>query len=195
MRASTRPQRGGEAEAIGRAFARSVDLLYSGFARASYTESIRALRRIETEHVKKLRKGSVLRLELRRRTAELFLEQSLVHGCPLSVCRRRLKIAQRIGWSGVDRELHFSLLFARGMIARGHFRTATAISNHCISSAQRELRKIENHFPRRGRKYFLDGITHFQEVLNRVCESKVKTFSSQSDVGGRTTRKLADGRG
>jgi hypothetical protein len=177
-------------EAVGREFAHAIDAAYSGLSRASYEKSLSILRRIEAEHVVRLPNLNhrEFTLELRRRTSELMVEQALIHGCSLTECRKKLAIAEGLGWSLIDRKLHFHLLYARGMVARGHYRTATAISNRCIADVKQELQRIEQLPRRRGRKYFMEWLNHFSQVLDQVRESNSPEFSCRWNAGGRFIR-------
>ncbi len=171
-------------EKVGREFAQAVDLNYASLASQSYGDTARVLRRIEKDHVERLSGYPQFALELRRRTAELLLDQALVHGCSLAQCRSKLNQAARLGWTSIERRLHFQLLYARGMVARGHLRTATAMAHTCILHIQRELKRIERLPKRRGRKYFLDWLGLMNEVLQHVKASEGGSALNGWDVGG-----------
>jgi hypothetical protein len=171
-------------ETVGREFANAFDKVHSDLAKRSYVESIRILRELEAEYLAQLSDHPEFALELRRRTAERSLEQALIHGCTLLQCRKKLAVAEELGWSIIDRKLHFYLLFARGMVARGHYRTAKAFTKHSIADIKRELERIESLPRRRGQKYFLDWLKFFDEIIAEIERSGIKGYSSRWDAGG-----------
>jgi hypothetical protein len=127
-------------------------------------------------------------LELRRRTAERTLEQALIHGGTLPQCRKKLAHAEDLGWSIIDQKLHFHLIYARGMVARGHHRTAKAIAKRCIADVKEEFERIERLPRRRRRKYFLDWLGYFNEIINEIEGSGLEDYSCRWDAGGGFTR-------
>jgi hypothetical protein len=153
--------------------------------RLIYGDAARILRRIEREHVDRLSGYPQFALELRRRTAERILDQALVHGCSLVQCRNKLNEAAQLGWTSIERYLHFQLLYARGMVARGHLRTARTTAHACILHIQRELKRIERMPRRRGRKCFLDWLGLMNEVLQHIKASEGGSALNGWDVGGR----------
>jgi len=171
-------------EAICREFAHAIDLVILDLSRVGYAESTRILRGIEAEYVAQLSNYPGFALELRRRTAERTLEQALIHGCTLPQCRKKLARAEELGWSIIDQKLHFHLIYARGMVARSHYRTAKAIANRCIADDKQELARIERQPRRRGRKYFLDWLTFFNEIITETERSGLEYYSSRWDAGG-----------
>ena len=191
MRKRLEPRLNGS-DAIDRAYARAIDLVYFSLREMSYPDSLRALRRIEAEYVQLLPQRPKSALELRRRTAELVLEQALVHGCSKLECRRKLVAAELLGWSDISRSLHFHLLYARGMITRGHYRAARTASIASIHAIHRELARIERLPRRRGRKYFTDWLGLFDQVHNALEATKSPGFQSQWDFGGRFRRGQAN---
>jgi len=186
-------KRGGP-EAICRAYARAIDRVFSNLPGMPYAESLRVLRRIEAEHASLLSGHPKFALELRRRTAEHALEQALIHGRSRSECRQKLAVAESLGWSDITRRLHFHLLYARGMIARGHYRAARAISTACTDAIRRELAKIERLSRRRGRKYFMDWLRFFDDVRDELEAAKSPRFKSRWDAGGHFRRSQANRR-
>ncbi len=192
-RAKTKPQprlikRQKSPETTGREFARAIDRAFLRLSRVSYAESARILRGIEADYMAQISNHPKLALELRRRTAERILEQALVHGCTLAECRKKLTHADGLGWSTIDTKLHSHLIYARGMAARGHHRAAKAIARRCVGDVEQELEIIERLPKRRGRKYFLDWLKHFSEIIDEVERSGPKDHSSRWDVGGRFAR-------
>ena len=175
-------------EAVCREFAHDLDLVFLRLPKVSFAESINILRQIEAKRVAQLSNHPELALELRRRTAELSLEQALLHGCSLRQCRKWLARAEELGWSIIDQKLHFHLIYARGMIARGHYRTAGIFAKRCIADIKQELGRIEEQPRRRGRKFFLDWSAFFSAVLTEIERSEIEGNSSRWDVGGRFVR-------
>jgi hypothetical protein len=180
--------------AAGRAYSRAIDRVFSSLPEMSYTEALRVLRRIEAEHASLLSGHPKFALELRRRTAERTIEQALIHECSITECRRKLSAAESVGWSDIDRRLHFHLIYARGMIARGHYRAARAISTACTDTIRRELAKIDRLHRRRGRKYFMDWLRLFDQVLDELEAAKNPGFESRWDAGGGFRRRQANRR-
>jgi hypothetical protein len=173
---------------IGREFAHAFDQVFLGLSRVSYAESVRILLGIEAEYMAQISNHPELALELRRRTAERILEQALVHGCTLTECRKKLSYAEGLGWSNIEARLHFHLIYARGMVVRGHYRAAIAIAQHRIADVEYELERVEGLPRRLGREYFLDWLTHFSEIINEVGRSGLAGYSNRWDVGGRFVR-------
>lgn len=175
------------AEAVGREFASAVDSVFVSLQKMSYRKALRTLRLIEASFIVKLPSRSKSRRELRRRIAELSLEQALTHGCDLRECRTKLTYLEILGWSTVDKKLFTLLLYARGMVVRRHFLVARAVTQQGISASKQRLRRIEGKAPRRGRKYFLNWIESFQEVLAEI-ERTAAGHSPRWDLGGGPVR-------
>jgi hypothetical protein len=182
-------------ETIGREFAQAIDAVFLSLTRAGYAESLRILRGIEAKHVAQLTNYPEIALELRRRTAEQSLIQALMHGCSQSECRKKLGRAEQLGWSIIDQKLHFHLIYARGMVARGHDRTARRIAKLRIADVNQELDRIEQLPTRRGRKYFLGWLKFFNEIITETERSGLKGYSSRWDAGGAFVRNHSQDHG
>jgi hypothetical protein len=173
-----------EAETIGREFGHTLSWSAARSSKLTYAEAIRDLRSIENEYVQRLAAYPEFALEARRRIAERALEQTLIHGCAQPQCRRKLAFSEELGWSTIDRKLHFHLIYARGMVARGHYPTAIAIAKRFIAHINRELERIERLPKRLDRQYILDWRTFFNEIINETKRAAVKGYSSRWDAGG-----------
>ncbi len=115
-------------------------------ATISYGEVVQSLRRLEREYVPQLDGHPKFARELKRRIAEKLLEQAILHGCKLSVCRARLNAAARLGFTDVEQSAHYRLLYAKGAFARGHkrvaYRTAAAIATDLEQSLRRRRKNL-----------------------------------------------------
>jgi hypothetical protein len=138
-------------------------------AKIPYTQAVRNLKRIERVYLQKLAGNPDWVLEVRRRVAEQLLDLALVHGCRLSICRERLRRSSKLGWSIFDRKFHFHLLYARGMLARGHIRTAERIASCLLIELNGRLERLKD-LPRQiGRKWLLDSMASVREVLDEAA--------------------------
>ena len=181
-------------EAISRDFAHAVDAAFLDLSRGGYAEAIRILRRIEAEYGAQLLNHPEFAVELRRRTAELAIGQALMHGCTQAQCRKKLAFTEDLGWSTIEPKLHYHLIYARGMVARGHYRTAKAMAQRCIADVKQELDRIEALPRRRGRRYFLDWLKFFNEIINETERSGLEGDSSRWDAGGAFVRGHSRGK-
>lgn len=142
MRAKRLPSgRRNHVQAVGGAFARSLALETTRASTISYAEVVRNLRRLEREYVAQLEKHPRYARELRRRVAEKLLEQAILHGCNISVCRARLNAATRLGFTDVEQSAHYRLLYAKGAFARGHKQVACRTAKAVASDLERSLRR------------------------------------------------------
>jgi hypothetical protein len=167
-------------KAVGAGFARSLALEMTRAATISYGEVVRSLRRLEREYVPQLDGRPKFARELRRRIAEKLLEQAILHGCKLSVCRARLNAAARLGFTDVEQSAHYRLLYAKGAFARGHkrvaYRTATAVASDLERSLRRRRKNLLG-------KHLLK-LT--MEYLDHIRESESEGEPSASDVSSGT---------
>ena len=126
---------------VGAGFARSFALEMTRAAKIGYGEVVRSLRGLEREYVPQLDGHPKFAKELRRRIAEKLLEQAILHGCKLSVCRARLNAASRLGFTDLEQSAHYRLLYAKGAFARGHKRVAYQTATAIASDLERSLRR------------------------------------------------------
>jgi hypothetical protein len=126
---------------VGAAFARSLDWEMTRADTISYSEVVSSLRKLEKRYVGQLREHPKFARELRRRIAEKLLEQAILHGCNLSVCRARLNAAVRLGFTDVEQSAHYRLLYAKGALARGHRRVAYRMAAAIAKDLERSLKK------------------------------------------------------
>jgi hypothetical protein len=161
MRVKRVPKRERDVQAVGGAFANSLALETTRASTISYTEFARNLRRLEKEYVGQLERYPRFALELKRRIAEKLLEQAILHGCDMSVCRARLSAAARLGFTDVEQSAHYRLLYAKGAFARGHkrvaYRTAKTVAGDLERSLRRRKSLLGKHLLRLTREY-LDHI-------------------------------------
>jgi hypothetical protein len=151
-------------KSIGHAFAMDVEWKMIGAATISYVDVIRSLRNLERHYLARLHDHPEFALEIRRRIAENELEQALIHGCALPVCRAKLRAALRLGFSNVERKAHFHLLYARGALARGHKRVARRSSSEMVVELERSLKKQKSLLAKQ-------CLTRTREFLNFINES------------------------
>jgi hypothetical protein len=131
-------------DAIGRAFAKDVEWKMLEAGTKSYAEVVRSLRIVEGQYLSQLKGHPDLALEIRRRIAENELEQALLHGCTLPVCRAKLQAASLLRYENVERKAHFFLLYARGALERGHRRAAKQTASLIQAELERSLKKRES---------------------------------------------------
>jgi hypothetical protein len=126
-----------------------------------YSEVVRSLHRLEREYVPQLHGHPKFARELRRRIAEKLLEQAILHGCKLAVCRGRLTAAARLGFTDLEQSAHYRLLYAKGAFARGHkrvaYRTAKAVAGDLERSLRRRKSLLGKHLLKLTKEY-LDHI-------------------------------------
>jgi hypothetical protein len=128
-------------KSIGRAFARDVEMEVIKSASLSYAQIAQNNRRLERHYLALLGESSEFSLELRRRIAEQLLEQALLRGCTQQVCRSKLNSAMRVGFTNVERQAHYHLLYAKGAFERGHIRAARKIASTMVEELERSLNK------------------------------------------------------
>jgi len=133
---------------VGGAFAHS---LAQEMTRAAtlYAEVVSSFRRLEKHYVAELGKHPMLARELRRRIAERLLEQAILHGCNLAVCRARLNAAARLGFTDVEQSAHYRLLYAKGAFSRGHKRVAVRTAEQVRDELRRSLRRRKSMLGKR----------------------------------------------
>jgi hypothetical protein len=161
--ATTRRGRKG-VKSIGRDFAMDVEWKMIEAATISYVDVVRSLRSLERHYLARLQDHPELALEIRHRIAENELEQALIHGCVLPVCRAKLQVALRLGFSNVERKAHFYLLYARGALAHGHKRVARRSSSEMVGELERSLKKQKSLLAEQ-------CLTRTREFLNFINES------------------------
>jgi hypothetical protein len=110
-------------------------------ATVSHAEMDRALRNLEKCYVKQLERHPDLALEVRRRIAEQLLDQAVLRGSSLSVCRARLNAASKLGFTNLEKRAHYHLLYAKGAFARGHKRVANRVAVAIANDLEQSLKR------------------------------------------------------
>jgi len=167
-------------------FSISLSLALIELPRNSYDEAIRKLRLLKRTFLESLG-GSEdeYTLQVRREVAGRVLEQALLHGCKLSICRAKLNQASQLGWSDFDAKVHFHLIYARGLVARGHKHAAKRVACEMVGELRFKLEELEKQPIRRGRKHFNDFLAMMEQVLDVIENSGTRQASETWDFGGR----------
>jgi len=126
---------------VSREFARAANFEIVKASSISYDKVARNFRRLERIYLPHLAGHPSLALEIRRRVSEQLLEQAILHGCSQRACRSRLSIALRLGFTNIEQEAHYRLLYAKGALARGHRRIAKKTASEMVQKLQRSLKK------------------------------------------------------
>lgn len=153
---------------IGSAFGHALDLELVKSSSISYSQVVRNLRSLERDYVKKLKAHPEFALEIRRRIAESVLDQALLHGCNLSICRAKLSNASRLGWTDIGRKAHFHLVYARVALASGHKRVARRVAFAMVKEIQNMLDEPKNGLSRSGRKFYGELLARTVEVIDVI---------------------------
>jgi hypothetical protein len=155
---------------IGRAFAKDIERVSFGAGTRKYVDVVQNLRSVQNHYLEQLQDRPKCALEMRRRVAENELEQSLLHGCTLSVCRARLKALSLLDFENVERKAHFYLLYAKGALARGHRR----ISKETVSRIAEELQET---------------LTKRKSPLARQCLTQAEKLLAFIEAGGAAIKR------
>jgi hypothetical protein len=102
-------------------------------------QKIAFVHRIENEFCHRLSQKPRLKLEVKRRIAETLLDMSISAGQTLAPCRARFKALEKLGFTDVEQKGHYSLLYARAALERGHPRVAANVTIRMIRELQRSL--------------------------------------------------------
>lgn len=128
-------------KSIGRSLARALDFQFAKAATIAYSEVARDLRKLERIYLAQLEGTPELKLEVRRRISEHLLAQAILHRCPQQTCRSRLRAAARLGFTNIEQEAHYRLLYAKGSLARGHRQTAERTASEIAEKLERSLKR------------------------------------------------------
>jgi predicted transcriptional regulator len=128
-------------KAVSREFARAAGFEVVKASSIPYDEVARNFRRLERTYLQHLVGHPSLALEIRRRVSEHLLEQAILHECSQQACRSRLSEALRLGFTNIEQEAHYCLLYARGALARGHRRIAKKTASEMVQKLHRSLKK------------------------------------------------------
>jgi hypothetical protein len=151
----------GSAASSSRSLARSLDFECMRSASLPYGEVVGNFRKVEKFHLRELGKSAKLALETERRIAEHLLDQAIFHRCAQRVCNSRLKAAAKLGFTDIEREAHFRLLYARGALARGHRRIARKTATEMTEKLERSLKRRKSLLARQ-------CLRLFQELLKYI---------------------------
>jgi hypothetical protein len=147
---------------VGRSLARTLDFECIRSASLPHNEVVRNFRKVEKYYLQELKGNAELALETRRRVAEHLLDQAILHGCAQRVCNSRLKAAARLGFTTIEREAHFRLLYARGALARGHERIARKTSTEMVGKLERSLTRRKNLLAKKCLMQFQEFLRHLE---------------------------------
>jgi hypothetical protein len=188
-RASSQSKTTKRLKAASEEFAHEFGWAIVRLAKVPHRHAVRDLKGIERVYLKKLTGHPDCALEVRRRVAEQLLDLALVHDCRLSICRERLRRNAELGWSTFDRQFHFHLLYARGVLARGHVRTAEKVASCLLLELEGRLERLRGLPRQRGRKWLLDSIATVREVLDEVACAKTGVRNRTWNSGGRYIKR------
>jgi hypothetical protein len=162
MRSKQIFRRSGSAASVGRSLARTLDFECIRSASLPHNEVVRNFRKVEKFYLKELRGNPELALETRRRVAEHLLDQAILNGCAQRVCSSRLRTAAELGFTTIEREAHFRLLYARGALARGHVRIARKTAAEMAGKLERSLRRRRSLLAKQYLMQFQELLTHLE---------------------------------
>jgi len=126
---------------VSREFARAAGFEIVKASSIPYDEVARNFRRLERTYLPHLAEHPSLALEIKRRISEHLLEQAILHGCSQQTCRSRLSVALRLGFTNIEQEAHYRLLYAKGALARGHMQIAKKTASEMVRKLRRSLKK------------------------------------------------------
>jgi hypothetical protein len=154
------------------AFARSVSSEMTRAMTLNYAEVVRAFRNLEKHYVAHLERYPKLAREIKRRVSERILEQAILHGCNLSVCCAKLRVASRLGFSDLEQKAHYHLLYAKAAFARGHKRLALRTTTAITKELERSLTKSpKNALAKHLLKVAREFLTSMKNSSGKLLES------------------------
>lgn len=131
---------------IGREFARASDQASIALMRGEgYGNYVRRVRALERAYLARLENHPKMALEIRRRTAEGLLTAAHECGLSLSVCRRRLRALDELGYQDLRSKALFRLIFARIAISRGRPEIALQTLTALLPSLQSSVNRRKTH--------------------------------------------------
>lgn len=170
MEANTRPASRmdfmprGPSAVTGRHFAREMRTIRLESHRSTYRQVARQLRLLQRRYEGKLARNRYLRLEIRRRIGEAFVNEAILHKCPYSTCRAAFSKLFVLGFSTNELKWHYCLLYARVALEHGHRRIAYRIAD----SMYNELSKWLKFHRSSAGKELLDLIRVLMQKSSRV---------------------------
>src|SRR5262252_9610457 len=108
---------------------------------ATQRQKVAQLRRIENEFCRRLAHKPLLKLEVKRRIAEMLLDMSISRGQTLATCRARFNALAKLGYTDTEQKAHYFLIYARAALERKHPRIAGNLIRIIIPELQRSLRR------------------------------------------------------
>ena len=148
------------ANKTGRALARSLDFECSQSASLPYNEVVKNFRKVEAFYLKELRGNAECALETKRRIAEHLLDQAIFHPCSQRICNSKLKALAKLGFTNIEQEAHFRLIYARGALVRGHRRIAKKTAVEMTEKLKRSLRRRKSLLGRQCLGLFQELLTY-----------------------------------
>jgi len=108
---------------------------------ATQRQKVAQLRRIEDEFCRRLAHKPRLKLEVKRRIAEMLLDMSISRGQTLATCRARFNALAKLGYADTEQKAHHFLIYARAALDKGHPCISTNLTRAMILELQRSLRR------------------------------------------------------
>jgi len=126
---------------VERHFARSLEGEVVEAGNLSYRDIVVRLHNLERAYIKQLRGNAFFVRELRRRVAEVLLQQAIFHNCSLAVCRGRFNRLSKIGFTNVETKASQHLFYARGAHERGHSLVARRVASRMVKELRNSLQR------------------------------------------------------
>jgi len=108
---------------------------------ATQRQKVAQLRRIENEFCRRLAHKPLLKLEVKRRIAEMLLDMSISRGQTHATCRVRFNALAKLGYTDTEQKAHHFLIYARAAFDKGHPRISANLTRAMILELQRSLRR------------------------------------------------------
>ena len=128
---------------------------------ATDREKTAQLRRVENEYCRRLANEPRLRLEVKRRIAEMLLDLSISRGQRIASCRARFNALAKLGFTNIEQKAHYHLMYARAALERGHPQIAFNLATRMVLDLRRSLRHRRSLLGR-------ELLGHFEQLATRT---------------------------